>query len=135
MLNSSELRKGTSIILSDKIYQVIDYKYVKMKRTALAHIKLRDIIGGHTIEQSFQTDDKIVQANMDTHCRQYLYNSSRLYYFMEAGNFEQLAVDKSQVEDSTGCLKEGMAVEASSCKGRVLGIEIPVAVELKVIDT
>jgi elongation factor P len=135
MLSGSELRKGAFIILNDKIYQVIDYKHIKMKRTALAHVKLRDIVGGHTIEQSFQADDKIVQANLDTRYMQYLYNDSGLYYFMDTGNFEQLAVNESQMEDSTGYLKEGMTVEVSSYKGKVLGIEIPVAVELEVIET
>ncbi|MFA7352938.1 MAG: elongation factor P, partial [Dehalococcoidales bacterium] len=65
MLSGSELRKGVVIVLNDKLYQVIDYKHIKMKRTALAHVKLRDIVGGHTIEQSFQSDDKFVRAHLD----------------------------------------------------------------------
>ena len=52
MLNSTELRKGIVIELNDKLYQVIEYKHIKMKRTALVRLKLRDIIGGHTIEQT-----------------------------------------------------------------------------------
>ena len=65
MINSTELRKGIIIEINDKLYQVIDYKHVKMKRTALARLKLRDIIGGHTIEQTFQSDDKFVQARLE----------------------------------------------------------------------
>ena len=41
MLNSTELRKGIVIELNDKLYQVVEYKHIKMKRTALVRLKLR----------------------------------------------------------------------------------------------
>lgn len=135
MLSGSELRKGVVIVLNDKLYQVVDYKHVKMKRTALAHVKLRDIVAGHTIEQSFQSDDKFVRANLDTRYMQYLYNDSGLYYFMDTENFEQITVNESQLVDSIAYLKEGMQVEVSSYKERILEVEIPVAVELKIVET
>ena len=53
MITSGELRKGITIELEGKLYQVIDYQHIKMKRTALARVKLRDIRDGHTIEQTF----------------------------------------------------------------------------------
>ncbi|MFC2068106.1 hypothetical protein ACFLTP_03745, partial [Chloroflexota bacterium] len=43
MISGSELRKGIIIELEDKLYQVIEYQHIKMKRTALAKVKLRDI--------------------------------------------------------------------------------------------
>ena len=42
MISGSELRKGIIIELDGKLYQVIDYQHIKMKRTALARVKLRD---------------------------------------------------------------------------------------------
>ncbi|MDD4923710.1 MAG: elongation factor P [Dehalococcoidales bacterium] len=135
MLSGSELRKGVVIVFNDKLYQVIDYKHIKMKRTALAHVKLRDIVAGHTIEQSFQSDDKFVRANLDMRDMQYLYNDGGLYYFMDTGNFEQITVNESQLGDALAYLKEGMQVEVSSYKEKILGIEIPVAVELEVVET
>ena len=62
MINATELRKGVIIELEDKLYQVVDYQHVKMKRTALAKVKLRDINAGHTIERSFQSDERLVRA-------------------------------------------------------------------------
>jgi len=135
MLSGSELRKGVVIVLNDKLYQVIDYKHIKMKRTALAHVKLKDIVGGHTIEQSFQSDDKIVKATLDTRDMQYLYNDSGLYYLMDTKTFEQITINESQLGDSIDYLKEGMLVEVSSYKEQILSIEIPVAVELEVTET
>jgi len=41
MISGSELRKGVIIELEGKLYQVIDYQHVKMKRTALATVPLQ----------------------------------------------------------------------------------------------
>ena len=54
---------------------------------------------------------------------------------MDVENFEQITVNESQVADSIGYLKEGMQVEVSSYKEKILGIEIPLAVELEVTET
>ncbi|GAI57499.1 unnamed protein product [marine sediment metagenome] len=74
MISGSEIRKGITIELDNKLYQVIDYQHVKMKRTALARLKLRDIRDGHTIEQTFQSSEKFIRARLDYRSTQYLYN-------------------------------------------------------------
>lgn len=135
MISGSELRKGVIIELDDKLYQVIDYRHIKMKRTALARVKLRDIRGGHTIEQSFQSDQKFTRARLDFRSMQYLYNDGDLYYFMDEANFEQMPINASQLGDAINYLKEGMSLQVSSYQGEMVGVELPITVELQVADT
>jgi len=135
MLNSTELRKGVVIELSDKPYQVIEYKHIKMKRTALVRLKLRDIVGGHTIEQTFQSGDKFTRARLEYRRMQYLYNEGDLYYFMDEENFEQMPLNTSQLGDAVNYMKEGMSLEISSYKGEIIGVELPIAVELEITQT
>jgi elongation factor P len=135
MLNAAELRKGITIELDGKLYQVIDYQHIKMKRTALARVKLRDIIDGHTIEQTFQNTEKFVRARLDYRNMQYLYNDGDLYYFMDEENFEQISLYKSQLGDAVSYLKDGMSLQLSSYKDKLVGVEIPITVELKVTET
>ena len=135
MISGGELRKGVIIELEDKLYQVIDYQHVKMKRTALAKVKLRDINAGHTIERSFQSNDKLVRARLDSRRMQYLYNDGDLYYFMDEESFEQFPLTSSQMGDALNYLKEGVSVEVSSYKGEVVDIEMPITVELEVTET
>ncbi len=66
---------------------------------------------------------------------QYLYNDGGLYHFMDTENFEQITVNESQLGDALAYLKEGMQVEVSSYKEKILGIEMPVSVELEVVET
>jgi len=135
MISGSELKKGVIIELEDKLYQVIDYQHVKMKRTALARVKLRDIRAGHTIEQSFQSDAKFTRVRLEFRGMQYLYNDGDLYYFMDEENFEQMPISASQLGDAINYLKEGMSLQVSSYQGELVGVELPITVDLQVIDT
>jgi elongation factor P len=135
MINATELRKGVIIELEDKLYQVVDYQHVKMKRTALAKVKLRDINAGHTMERSFQSDERLIRARLDSRQMQYLYNDGELYYFMDEENYEQTPLNASQLADTLSYLKEGNSVEVSSYKGQIIGVALPITVELEVTET
>jgi len=135
MISGSELRKGIIIELEGKLYQVIDYQHIKMKRTALAKVKLRDMQAGHTIERSFQSGERFTLARLDYRNSQYLYNDGNLYYFMDEESYEQIAISAEQLGDTLNYLKEGMSLGISSYKGEQVGVELPITVELKVIDT
>jgi elongation factor P len=135
MITSGELRKGLTIELEGKLYQVIDYQHIKMKRTALIRLKLYDIRAGHTIERTFQSSEKFTRARLDYRSMQYLYNDGNLYYFMDEENFEQVSLDSNQLGDTINYLKEGMSLQISSYQGELIGVELPTAVELQVIET
>jgi elongation factor P len=135
MISGSELRKGVIIELDGALYQVIEYHHVKMKRTALARVKLRDIEAGHTIEQSFQSDAKFTRVRLEFRNMQYLYRDEDLYYFMDEENFEQMPIDAEQLGDAVDYLKEGMTVQVSSYKGKLVDVELPITVNLEVVDT
>ena len=134
-MGSTELRKGAIIELNSKLYQVVDYQHIKMKRTALVRLKLRDIRGGHTTEQTFQATEKFVRARLDHRRMQYLYNDGGLYYFMDEENFEQIPLNSPQLGDAVNYLKEGTSLEVSSYNGEVVACEMPITVELEVTDT
>ena len=135
MISGSELRKGVVIELEGKLYQVTDYQHVKMKRTALARVKLRDIQAGHTLERTFQSAEKLTRARLDYRSSQYLYNDGDLYYFMDEENYEQTALTTEQLGDALNYLKDGMSVGISCYKGELVDVELPITVGLKVIDT
>ena len=136
MISSTELRKGVTVELDDKLYQVLDYQHIKMGRgSAQVRVKLRDIRGGHTIDRTFQAGDKFVRARLDSRRVQYLYSDGSLYHFMDEENYEQMPLSEAQLGDAVNYLKEGMSLEVSSYKGELVGVELPITVELEVVDT
>ncbi len=135
MISGSDLKKGVIIELDGSLYQVMDYQHVKMKRTALAKVKLRDLTDGHTVERSFQSDQKLTRARLETRPMQYLYSENDLYYFMDVETFDQFGIARDKLGDALNYLKEGVVAGVSSYKGDVIGVELPVAVELTVTGT
>lgn len=136
MISSGEMRKGIIIELDGELYQVLDYHHLKLGRgSAQVRLKLRDIRGRHTIERTFQATEKFARARLDYRTMQYLYNEADLYYFMDEATFEQLPLNASQLGDALNFLKEGMSLEVSSYKGELVGVELPITVELEVTQT
>lgn len=136
MIDSGEMKKGITIELDDKLYQVLDYQHIKMGRgSAQVRLKLRDIRSGHTIDRSFQASEKFTRARLESRTMQYLYNDGNAYYFMDQETFEQTPLDSSQLGDALNYLKEGMTLDVSSYKGEVVGVELPITVELEVTET
>lgn len=136
MISSGELRKGIIIELDGELYQVLEYRHLKLGRgSAQIRLKVREMRGGHTIERTFQATEKFARARLDFRTMQYLYNEGDLYYFMDEANFEQLPINASQLGDALNYLKEGMSLEVSSYKGELVGVELPITVELEVTQT
>ncbi|MCX6011796.1 MAG: elongation factor P [Chloroflexi bacterium] len=136
MIDSGELKKGLTIELDDKLYQVIAYQQTKLGRgSATVKLKLHDIRSGHTIERSFQASEKFKRARLDSRAMQYLYNDGDSYYFMDEKSFEQMPISPDQLGDALDYLKENMSVEVSSYQGKLIGVELPITVELEVVET
>ncbi len=136
MIDAGELKKGITIMLDGQLYQVLDFQHIKMGRgSAQIRIKLRDIKAGHTIEKSFQASEKFTKAFLEKRPAQFLYNDGDLYHFMDNETYEQFAVEKSLVGDALNYLKENMNLELLTHKGVTIGVEIPLSVELKIVET
>ncbi len=136
MIDAGELKKGITIELDGVLYQVLEYQHIKIGRgSAMVRLRLRDIRAGHTIERTFQASEKFTRARLDYRTMQYLYNDGDLYYFMDEENYEQMPISAAQLGDTLDYLKEGMSLEVSSYEGELVGVELPITVELKVIDT
>lgn len=135
MIGINEFKRGVVIELDGELYQVIDYQHVKMKRTAVAKVKLRDLRAGHTTERTFQNTERFVRARLEHHDMQYLYQDGDLYYFMDQKSFDQLPLSKAQLGDALNYIKEGMSLQVADYHGEIIGVELPITVELAVTET
>ncbi len=136
MIDAGELRKGITIELDGNLYRVTEYQHIKMGRgSAQVRLKLRSILGEHTIERTFQASERFNQAHLEHRTMQYLYRDGDLHYFMDTDNFEQFPLSTEQLADTLGYIKEGSTVEALTYKDKPIGVELSAAVELEVVET
>ncbi|HJX03269.1 MAG TPA: elongation factor P [Dehalococcoidia bacterium] len=136
MIDAGELKKGMTIELDGQLFQVLDYQHIKIGRgSAQLRLKLRNIKAGHTTERSFQASEKFIKAYLERRPVQFLYNDGDIYHFMDTETYDQIAIDKHKISDSLGYLKDGLNIEMIFHNGVTMGVELPLSVELKVIET
>lgn len=136
MISAGELRKGIAIELDGSIYQIVEYEHVKMQqRKPVIRLKLRDIRTGNVIERNFQGTEKFASASLQYHPVQYLYNDGSFYYFMDNKSYEQIALTSQQMGEAVNYLKEGLDLEILTHGDQAVSIELPTAVELRVVET
>ncbi len=136
MINVTEARKGVTVEMEGALYQVLDFEHIKMGRgSAQVRMKLRNVRRGDLIEKTFQAGDRFARARLDQRDVQYMYNDGDLYHFMDDESYEQVALNGSQLEGVLPFLKDGSPVSILRYEDRVIGVEVPLNVELKVIET
>jgi elongation factor P len=136
VISTSELRKGIAIELDGELWQVLDYHHIKIGRgSAQVRIKLRNIKRGQTVERTFQAGEKWPRAHLETRPVQFLYHEGNEYHFMDSASYDQFSMRAEQLGEASRYLVEGMTVERTSYDGETIGVELPVTVELKVIET
>lgn len=65
---------------------------------------------GTVLERTFNPTERVPRARIETKEMQYLYNDGNLYYFMDTETYEQIPLNKDQVEDAMKYIKENMNV-------------------------
>ncbi len=136
MISTGELKKGATIELDGKLFSILDYSHIKTGRgSAQVRIRLRDVRSGSIIEQTFQAGTKFPRARVERREMQYLYNDDQFYYFMNTENYEQIPVSAEKVGDANKFLKENDNCELVLYGEEVIGVELPLSVELTVVET
>lgn len=136
MISTGELKKGVVIELDNELWQILDYHHIKMGRgSAQVRIKLRNIKRGQTVERSFQAGEKWPRAYLDTRDVQFLYADGNEYHFMDTSSYEQFSMTAEALGESAQYLTDGMILQRTSYESETIGVELPVTVDMKVIET
>lgn len=136
MLGITALKTNTKIELDGDPYVVVDYQHAKMGRGgAVVRTKLKNLKTGATLQKTFQGNDKVKPAPLQTRTGQYLFSDGGRYTFMDTKTYEQFAIPDSIVGDAAKFLKEGLEVSLLDFKGDVIAVELPIKVPFKVTET
>ena len=134
-ITAGDFRNGVTIEYDGKICQVIEFQHVKPgKGAAFVRTKLKNIVNGGVIENSFRPTEKFETAHIDRKNMQYLYADGDLHYFMDNETYDQIALGADVVGDSLKFVKENENVKVVSHDGNVFAIEPEINVTLEVTE-
>jgi elongation factor P len=136
LIETNDFRVGTAFEMDGRLLTIVDLQHIKLARAgAVIKAKLRDIENGAIFEQSFRSGDKYKAVRIEKSEATYLYSDGDLYHFMDTGSYEQSALSRDQIADVLPYLKEGNPVTILSYEDKVIGVEVPITVELQVAET
>lgn len=136
MISSNDFRPGVTIEYEGDVWQVVDFQHVKPgKGAAFVRTKMKNIRTGAVIERTFNAGEKVPKAHVERRDMQYLYESDGMFNFMDTENYEQSALSEEQLSDAKKFLKENMIIGVEFFQGDIIGVELPNAVELEVVET
>ena len=136
MISSNDFRTGTSIEIDGQVWRVVEFLHVKPgKGSAFVRTKLKSVQNGNVIEKTFRAGESVQQAILEKSNLQHTYVESGDYVFMNMTSFEETRLTSDQIGQSYKYLKEGMEVNVVSWNDKVLEVELPISVSLKVTQT
>lgn len=134
MIDVNDLRKGVTFEYDGQIYKVLEYSHNKPGRgNATIRTKLRNLKTGSTVDRTFQSGDRVQDIRLDHHQVTYLYRDGDLFYFMDTETYEQPALTAETLGDNVNYLKEGQAAKLTFYEDEAIEIELPTAVDLKIL--
>ncbi|MFQ5881731.1 MAG: elongation factor P [Candidatus Methylomirabilales bacterium] len=136
MILSNDLRPGNKIELDGAPYLVVEYQHHKPgKGGAMVRTKLKNLRTGGLVDRTFRPDEKLLPAPLEERRAQFLYRQGEEHTFMDVENYEQFPVAEKQLGGAGAFLREEMEVTILFYKGEVIGVDLPIAVELTVVET
>jgi elongation factor P len=136
VISVNDFRTGLTIEYEGEIFSVLDFQHVKPgKGAAFVRSKLKNLRNGNIVEKTFRAGEQVGRAHVENRTMQYLYNAGDEYTFMDNETYDQITLNRSQIEWELNFLKENMNVQIASYQGEVLGIQLPNSVELQVVET
>ena len=136
MADTSDFRNGLIIKFKNDLYTITDFQHVKPgKGAAFVRTKLKNLKSGKVVENRFRAGESIETVRIDRKEFQFLYHDASGFVFMDKENYEQITVDRAAVGDGAKFLKDGESVDILFNGSEIMGIELPITVELKVVET
>ncbi len=135
-LGVTDLKKGQVFQMNGIPYRVVEYAQKVMGRGgSIVNVKIKSLIDGKVLDKTFKGNEQIEPADISNKNVQYLYSDGTTFHFMDEETYEQIELSTDILGDQSGYLKEGDKVQAQLFGERVISIDMPKNVPLKVTYT
>ncbi len=128
----TDLKKGQIFQLDGTPYRVVEYAQKVMGRGgSIVNVKIKSLVDGKVLDKTFKGNETIEPADVVNKNVQFLYSDSS-FHFMDQNTYEQFELPAEDMSAQAGYMKEGDTVQAQMFEDRVINIELPKNVALKV---
>lgn len=142
MLNYNEIRERKYIVLEGEPYEVLESSIKKKNRQKPANqTKLKHLINGSVKQVAFHQSDVVEEADIDKKKVTYSFSKfdrqtkSTEYWFLEGEDkSKRFSLSSDVIGDKINYLKENSKIDALTFNDEIIGIQLPIKVELEVTE-
>jgi elongation factor P len=137
-INVTEVKRGEILEIDGDPWQISEIASQTPSARGASMIvkaKLRNLRTGQGISKSWRGGETVSTANVETRGVQYLYGREDAFVFMDMQSYDQFTLDREQVGDARPYLLENLELRAVSFDDRVIALELPMTVDLLVVET
>ncbi len=133
MLLGNQIRKGGVIVHNGEPHLVVSHFIQKFGRGG-AHnkTKLKSLITGSSFPVTYNSTDRVEEADVSRRTMQFLYNDTEKAYFMDPETFDQVEILTDEINGGTDYLKADQKYIALFFEDNLISIEVPLKVSMKV---
>jgi elongation factor P len=130
------MKKGMLIKIGEDLFRLLEVRHMTPGNLrAFVQVKMRNIRSGSLADNRFRSEDTVERATLDEREMQYLYQDGDAFYFMDTESFDQVHISSEALGDSVSYLKPEMTIQVEFYGSEPVGIELPMTVDLKVVET
>ena len=127
MISTGDMKRGATIELDGRVYQVMEFAHIKMGRgSAQVRIKFRNVRKQSIVEKTFQAGEKFPRATMERRTAQFLFADGDDYTFMDTETYDQFVITAEQLGEAKDYIKDGLELDRISYEGETIGVELPI---------
>ncbi|PIQ92349.1 MAG: elongation factor P [Parcubacteria group bacterium CG11_big_fil_rev_8_21_14_0_20_39_22] len=136
MLEYNQITNRKIIEQDGEPWEVIDSNVTrKQQRKPVNQTKLKSLLTGRVTERTFGASEKAEEANIEKREIKYIYNNRGEWWFCNPKDpKDRFPIEKSLIGPQVKFLKENEAVTALVFNDKIIGMSLPVKVELKVVE-
>ena len=135
-MQANDIRRGMIIMYNGAPHRVMDFQHrTPGNLRAFVQAKLRNVKNGSSTEVRFSSTENIERAMLEEHEMEYLYSDGDMHHFMNTETYDQIALDSEALGDAMNYLVAGTKIKVEFFEGSPMGVELPPAVELTVVET
>jgi elongation factor P len=137
MASTADFRNGMVLDIDGQLFQIVYFQHVKPgKGGAFVRSKLKSIMTGAVTDRRWNAGERVNEVRLERRPVQYSYHDGHLYHFMDMQTYEDIPINDDVIgDDQLKYLKEGMECSGLVHDEKVLMIELPNFIELKVVET
>lgn len=138
MLPAKDIKRGMIVNVQDApcLIESIQVQTPSARgASTLYKFRARNLITKQKVDVTLKGTEGLEEANFEKRPVTFMYTDASAAHFLDSHDYNEYVIAKDQIGDEINYLKEGLeGIFALIYEGECVGIQLPVAVELKIVQ-